>query len=68
MSIGSVYKPGEVVPESGIYTVVHDRTHTAPHDVTCVRGHRFPPCRNCGSQVRFRAKYLAKHISDHELF
>lgn len=62
-----LYKPGDTVPESGIYTVRHDRTHVQNHEVTCVKGKKFPPCRDCSSP-RFELARPAIHIEDHQLF
>ena len=64
----SEYKPGNIVPESGIYTVTHDRKHFKTHDVTCVKGRRFPTCRDCGMGVRFELRLKPHHIGDHPLF
>lgn len=47
------FEPGEVVPESGIYQVDHDR-HRLMHQATLERGTLFPQCRQCQSFVRFR--------------
>jgi hypothetical protein len=47
-SIGDVFKPGQTVEVSGIYTVTHDVNHRDVHEVTCVRGKTFPPCNHCG--------------------
>ena len=44
--VGDIFKPGDKVPNSGIYDATHDRNHTARHQVTCVYGEPFPPCRN----------------------
>ena len=66
-SIGDIFKPGEKVLHSGIYTVIHDIEHTQPHDVTCVFGKVFPPCSGC-SHPRFRLKYAAQHIENNEHF
>jgi hypothetical protein len=48
---GEVYQPGNLVPDSGIYNVFHDRLdgheHAHPHQVTAIRGTHFPPCRAC---------------------
>ena len=42
------YKPGEIVPHSGIYTITHDPAHPGmPHEVTVIKGLRFPTCRHC---------------------
>lgn len=65
--VGDIFKPGEKVKQSGIYTVLHDDNHKEPHDVTCVNGKVFPPCRDC-RHPRFRLKYAAIHIENHELF
>ena len=67
-SVGQLFKPGDTVDASGIYTVIHDHNHHQPHDVTCVYGKTFPPCRGCGRGVEFRAKYLAEHISNNSQF
>jgi hypothetical protein len=59
------YKPGQTVPESGIYKVNHDRKHTAEHEVTAVRGEPFPPCRNCGSGITYSLVRAAHHVKHH---
>ena len=63
------YKPGDVVPTSGIYRVTHDPRHTnTPHEVTAIRGEHFPPCNHCGHHPRFVLGTPAKHLSEHEHF
>src|SRR5262249_39650698 len=40
--------PGEIVPQSGVYTITHDPVHAdMPHEVTLIKGRRFPTCRHC---------------------
>ena len=40
------FHPGETVPESGIYRVMHGTQHlNAEHEVTVIKGRRFPTCR-----------------------
>jgi hypothetical protein len=68
VSIGDTFKPGQTVPRSGIYRVVHDSQHAKEHEVTCVYGKTFPPCNHCGHHVRFVLKYPAQHIETHEHF
>lgn len=63
-----IYGPGEKVPKSGIYRVVHDENHESPHEVTCVSDEPFPPCRNCGDAARFALVRAAQHITEHEQF
>ena len=42
------YKPGEIVPQSGIYMITHDPAHPGmPHELTVIKGLRFPTCRHC---------------------
>ena len=49
-----VYKPGDAVPESGIYRVQHSG-HRSDHDLTLTQGSTFPSCQRCGDKVRFTA-------------
>jgi hypothetical protein len=65
--IGDVFKPGQDVPHSGIYKVIHDRSHAEEHEVTCVFGKKFPPCREC-THPRFVLVRAAHHISTHDHF
>jgi hypothetical protein len=59
---GQVFKPGEDCPLSGIYRVVHDQGHAKDHEVTCMYREIFPPCLNCGDQVRFVLEHGAHHV------
>jgi hypothetical protein len=56
------YRPGDAVPTSGIYTVVHV-DHREPHDIVAIQGEPFPPCRRCGNEVRFRITRLLPHMT-----
>ena len=67
-TVGNQFKPGEEVPISGIYKVVHDSYHAAEHEVTCVHGKRFPPCNHCGHRVRFVLVRAARHVETQENF
>jgi hypothetical protein len=62
------FKLGQVVPESGIYRITHDPEHAdMPHEVTAIRGRRFPTCRHCKG-ITFELVHAAKHVgevSDH---
>jgi hypothetical protein len=62
------YKPGDLVPVSGIYTVEHDPDHHQEHEVTCIEGRKFPPCKSCAKEVRFALKVQAVHVHDHQSF
>ena len=62
------YKPGDSVPYSGIYRVIHD-FHHHQHEVTCLSGDAFPECQECGQGVRFSlvapARSIRKHVHFH---
>ena len=64
----AVYKPGDKVPASGIYQVIHDTVHKAEHEVTAVIGEHFPPCNHCGPHPRFTLLRAAHHINNHDFF
>jgi hypothetical protein len=55
------FKPGEVVPISGIYTAIH-RDHRSEHEVVAIRGEEFPLCRLCKTDVRFYVARLVPHM------
>jgi hypothetical protein len=58
------YRPDEIVPQSGIYTISHDPAHAdMPHEVTVIGGRRFPTCRHCKS-IRFALALAAKHVGE----
>ena len=58
------YRPGEIVPQSGIYTITHDPAHAdMPHEVTVIKGRRFPTCRHCKG-IRFELSHAAKHVGE----
>jgi hypothetical protein len=63
-SVANEYRPGEIVPQSGIYKITHDRDHPdMPHEVTAVKGRRFPTCRHCKG-VSFMLVHAAQHIEE----
>lgn len=55
----SRYRPGEVVPETGVYRVLHGR-HRSPHESTLREGEIFPPCKKCKDDVRFELALSAE--------
>ncbi len=67
-----VFEPGEKVPTSGIYDVIHDKLdgedHAHPHQLTVMSGTVFPPCRGCKGSVRFRLHQAAEHLEEHDHF
>lgn len=66
------YKPGDVVPVSGVYDVVHDKLdgedHALPHQVIAMAGTVFPPCRWCGDEVRFGLHHAVMRVDAHPHF
>lgn len=61
------FRPDEYVPKSGIYDVIHLRPHVVSdhHQVTCVKGNKFPPCRDCKGGVKYKLAKAAYHLSEH---
>jgi hypothetical protein len=58
------FRPGQIVPQSGIYTVTHDPAHAdTPHEVTVIKGRRFPTCRHCKG-IRFELAHAARHVGE----
>jgi hypothetical protein len=62
-----LFPPGVLVPESGIYQVLHYR-HRLYHEVTLLRAASFPTCSECGSNVRFRLVRSAPLVEDDRNF
>ncbi len=56
------YKPGQLVPISGVYTVVHI-AHRQDHEVVAIRGEEFPSCRVCRSNVTFYPTRPITHMT-----
>lgn len=56
------FAPGEIVPISGIYTVVHQE-HRPSHEVIAIRGEEFPRCRLCKAEVRFEVVRVLPHMT-----
>jgi hypothetical protein len=64
IAIAQEHKPGEIVPQSDIYTIAHDPAHAdMPHEVTVIKGRRFPTCRHCKG-IRFELAHAAKHVGE----
>lgn len=47
-----LHQPGEQVPKTGIYKVLH-QAHRKEHDVVLRKLDTFPSCQHCGAEVRF---------------
>jgi CheY-like chemotaxis protein len=59
----SRYKPGDLVPESGVYRIIHGH-HRAPHENTLSEGETFPACRTCKDNVRYELVISADVSAD----
>lgn len=57
-------KPGDGVPESGIYDVIHRNCQSNVIQAVFVAGESLPECRFCGPRVRFQLRQLMPHISE----
>lgn len=62
------YRAGDSVRQSGIYEVLHDRSHRDAHEVVMISGERFPDCETCKEKVRFRLVRTAPYIFQDEDF
>lgn len=51
-SCRKLHQPGEQVPTTGIYRVLH-QAHRKAHDVMLRKLDTFPPCQHCKAEVRF---------------
>ena len=47
-----LHRPGEQVPTTGIYRVLH-QAHREAHEVVLRMLDTFPSCQHCGADVRF---------------
>jgi hypothetical protein len=57
-------KRGEIVPQSGIHTITHDSQHAdMQHEVTVIKGRRFPTCRHC-TEITFELAHAARHVRE----
>lgn len=59
-SCKKLYHPGEQVPATGIYKVLH-QAHRESHEAVLTRSDLFPTCQHCGSEVRFE---LIHHVDE----
>jgi hypothetical protein len=65
---GKIFLPGQTVPETGIYEVIHDRAHRIAHEAVMHREDLFPVCDQCDTRVRFKLVRTAPYIFDDEDF
>jgi hypothetical protein len=65
---GKIFLPGEPVPETGIYEVIHDQAHRTAHEVVMHGQDLFPACDQCDARVRFKLIRTAPYIFDDEDF
>jgi len=59
----NTFWPGEKIPATGIYSVVHTNNHTNPHDVTIASDGEFPLCNECGDRVYFTLNKAGQNIA-----
>jgi hypothetical protein len=65
---GKIFLPGQTVPETGIYEVIHDQAHRVAHEAVMHREDLFPVCDQCDTRVRFRLVRTAPYIFEDEDF
>ena len=59
------FETGSVIPQSGIYKVVH-AGHRLPHEVTLLKGGVFPRCCKCADLVTFELVRAAPAMFQYE--
>jgi hypothetical protein len=57
-----LFATGDDILESGLYLIYH-RQHRVPHEVTLLKGEKFPRCEKCDTAVRFKLLQAAPEIS-----
>ena len=55
------FETGAEAPETGIYRVIHVN-HRLPHEVTLLKGDRFPRCIQCKGAVLFELVHAAPDL------
>jgi hypothetical protein len=63
-SFKRLHQPGEQVPTTGIYRVLH-QAHRPSHEVILVVADIFPACQHCGDRVRFELLRPTDQFSEH---
>ena len=53
------FQTGDVVPETGIYRIVHS-PHRLPHEAVLLKNERFPRCAKCDTAVSFELISVAE--------
>ena len=59
----SIFKPGQVVSDSGVYNAVHHPEHRKSHPLLLKRGEMFPRCPSCDATV-FLLIFAAPYLSE----
>jgi hypothetical protein len=59
-----LYKTGEIVPQTGIYRVIHG-AHRLPHEAVVIEGFKFPRCQKCSGFVRFELTHSDPAVYRH---
>jgi hypothetical protein len=58
------FRPGEVVPLSGVYGIRHAPLHPAmPREIIVAKGRKFPTCPQC-NKLTYRLVRAAKHVRE----
>jgi hypothetical protein len=63
-----IFCAGDPAPCSGVFKAVHSLEHVAPHYVIALYRDTFPPCLECGDEVRFELALSAVYVKAHPAF
>ncbi len=62
------YRPGDQVPESGIFRAVHSQCGQPALEVVLIAGTQFPPCPRCNGSLRYWTVCTAPYLLDDDDF
>ena len=68
LTMADQYKPGDRVPRSGIYRVIHDPVHCQEHEVTCVHMKNSRRAMTAEAAFALNSQGAAAHIEGHKQF
>jgi hypothetical protein len=54
MRLAKTFKPGDLVPASGVYAVVHSAPHSLTERQMYIKDATFPECRICSEEISYR--------------
>jgi hypothetical protein len=60
---GKKFRPGDLAPITGVYSVTHGLRHRDRHEVVIIRGELLPTCRTCKLNVTYEIARPVSHVT-----